>query len=138
MYYISMVLVVLATLFYHVSQKSINEDVSPGVAMIVTYTIALALSIVFAIFIEKKDILISFKKANWASYVLGVAIFVIEIGYLLVYRSGWKVNIAGLFANVVCGIILVFVGLAIYKESLSLTNVIGIIISIFGLILLKK
>lgn len=138
MYYFSMVLVVSATLFYHISQKSINENVSPGISMIVTYAVALSLSIIFLMITGNKSIAIEFKEVNWASYVLGIAIFVLEIGFLLVYRSGWNINIAGVFSNVVSGIILIFIGLIIFKENLSLTNVIGIVMSIFGLILINK
>lgn len=138
MYYFSMVLVVAATLFYHISQKSINENVSPGISMIVTYAVALSLSLIFLMFTGNKSIAIEFKEVNWASYVLGIAIFVLEIGFLLVYRSGWNINIAGVFSNVVSGVILVFIGLIVFKENLSLTNVIGIGMSILGLVLINK
>lgn len=138
MYYFSMVLVVTATLFYHISQKSINENVSPGISMIVTYAVALGLSIIFFMLTGNKSIAIEFKEVNWASYVLGIAIFVLEIGFLLVYRSGWNINIAGVFSNVVSGVILVFIGLIVFKENLSLINVIGIGMSILGLVLINK
>lgn len=138
MYYFSMVLVIFASVFYNICQKSINENVNPFISMIVTYSIALVLSILSIVFFPEKNILTSFKELNWATYILGGAIFALEVGFLLVYRSGWEINIAPLFANVITTLILIFVGLYIFKDQLSLTNVIGIFLSIVGLILMKR
>lgn len=138
MYYFSMLLVIVATLFYHVSQKSINENISPVISMTVTYGVALILSIISIFFFQKNSISMSFKQVNWASFVLGFSIFIMEIGFLFVYRSGWNINIAGLFANVISAIIIIFIGIYIFRENLSLVNLIGILMSIMGLILMKK
>jgi uncharacterized membrane protein len=137
-YYFSIILVVFASVLYNISQKSIDGSVNPFTSMIVTYTIALILSFIAIIFFPDKNIIGSFKELNWASYALGAAIFVLEIGYLLVYRSGWSINIAPLFANVVTTIVLIFFGVCVFKQQLSFTNVIGIIVSIIGLIIMKK
>ena len=138
MYYFSMFLVIIASAFYHISQKSISGGVNPAISITVTYAIALVLSLGLLVVYPTKDIMFSFKELNWASYVLGVSIFVIEIAFLLVYRSGWDINIAALFANVIVAIILIFIGLYILKEQLSIKNVAGIILSIVGLILMQK
>ncbi|WP_248479454.1 EamA family transporter [Tepidibacter aestuarii] len=133
-----MMLVIIATVFYNICQKSINENINPFASMIVTYSVALVCSIASALIFQNKNILVSFKELNWATYILGVAIFVLEIGFLLVYRSGWSINIAPLFANIITTLVLVFVGLYIFKEQLSITNIVGICLSVMGLILMKK
>ena len=137
MYYFSMVLVIIATVLYNICQKSINDNVNPVISMTATYTVALILSVIVLIFSSNKSIMASFKDLNWASYMLGVVIFLLEIGFLLVYRSGWSIDVAPLFSNVVTTIVLLFFGIYIFKQQLCFTKVIGIIISIIGLIIMR-
>ena len=138
MYYLSMIIVILASVLYHISQKSIGQNVSPMISMVITYTIALGLSLLAMIFFPSQNIIVSLKEINWASYILGIAIFAIEIGFLLVYRSGWSINITAIFANVITAIILIFFGVYFFKEQVSTTNIVGIVLSIAGLILMQK
>ncbi len=138
MYYFSMVLVIISSLFYHISQKSITEDANPAVSMMVTYGVALVLSVIMYFFLPKKEGALLLKDLNWASYVLGIAIVGLEIGFLLVYRSGWNISFAGVFANVFIGILLIPIGIFVYKEHLSLLNGLGIIMCLIGIILIKK
>ncbi|MTI46339.1 MAG: hypothetical protein FH761_00745 [Firmicutes bacterium] len=138
MYYISMIIVIAASVLYHISQKSIGENVSPIISMIVTYIVALVLSLIALIFFPSKDIVSSVKELNWASYVLGISVFAIEIGFLLVYRSGWSINVTALFSNIITTIILIFIGIYLLKEQISPVNMVGIGLSIIGLILMQK
>lgn len=139
MYVISMLMVIAASIFYHVSQKSINQNASVGLSMIVTYGVALVLSILYYLVTDHKSLTFSeaFKDINWASYVLGIAVVLLEVGYLLVYRTGWEINMAAIFANVLTGIILVFVGFVLFSEKLTMVHGIGLVVSILGLVILK-
>ena len=85
----------------NIGQKSINENVNPLTSMIINIFSSINCFFYCNYIFPSKNIMDSFKELNWASYVLGVAIFGLEIGFLLVYRSGWNINIAALFANVV-------------------------------------
>jgi len=78
------------------------------------------------------------KNINWASLVLGGSIVFLEMGYLLVYRTGWSINIVALFSNVITIMILILIGVLFYKEKLTPLNVLGIVMSIVGLILMKR
>ncbi|WP_243414721.1 EamA family transporter [Sporosalibacterium faouarense] len=133
-----MIIVIAASVLYHISQKSIGENVSPIISMIVTYIVALVLSLIALIFFPSKDIVSSVKELNWASYVLGISVFAIEIGFLLVYRSGWSINVTALFSNIITTIILIFIGIYLLKEQISPVNMVGIGLSIIGLILMQK
>ena len=137
MYYFSIILAIIATVFYNICQKSINDNVNPIISMTATYSVALILSVIALIFFSNKNVVNSFKDLNWASYMLGLVIFLLEIGFLLVYRSGWSIDVAPLFINVITTIVLVFLGIYIFKQQLSFTKVTGIIISIIGLIIMR-
>ena len=57
----------------------------------------------------------------------------LELGFLLVYRSGWKVSIAALFSNALVTVLLIPVGMLIFKEQLDLKKALGIALASVGL-----
>ncbi|MFT8349002.1 EamA family transporter [Clostridium saccharoperbutylacetonicum] len=139
MYYISMIITVLATVIYNISQKSINQSINPFISMIVTYITAIIFSILALIILPiDRNIISSLKQLNWASYVLGLSALGLEIGYLYLYRSGWNISVAPLFVSIISTIVLIVVGIFIYKTKISPMNTLGICLSIVGLILMNK
>ncbi len=138
MHYLSIILVILCTAMYHVGQKFINQDLNPMVSMTATYSVALIVSIISIFLFPSKNIADSFRELSWPSYILGIAVFGIETGFLLAYRNGWNINVAPLFSNTISTLILVVFGIFIFKEHLSTVNMIGICLSVVGLILMKK
>lgn len=138
MYNFSMMLVIVATALYNICQKSIDESINPFISMTVTYTVALVFSIISLCVFPHDSIGFSLKEVNWASYLLGFAILILEMGFLLVYRSGWEINTATLFANILTTLVLIVVGSYFYKEQLSVVNVSGIFLSVVGLILMRR
>lgn len=77
-------------------------------------------------------------KTNWTAPVLGASIVALEFGYIYVYRAGWQVNAASLTANIALACILVIVGFLVYREGLTLQQIIGIGVCIFGLFLISR
>lgn len=139
MYYISMIITILATVVYNISQKSINQSINPFISMIITYTTAIIFTILALIILPiDRNIVSSLKQLNWASYILGISALGLEIGYLYVYRSGWNIAMAPLFVSIISTIVLIIVGIFIYKTKISFTNGLGICLSIVGLILMNK
>ncbi|MBU3174916.1 hypothetical protein KPL47_00880 [Clostridium estertheticum] len=139
MNFFSMLMVILATVTYHICQKSINTSVNPAVSLIGSYGIAIITS-TFAFIIMPHDhgLIESFKQLNPASYILGFSAFTLELGYFYVYRSGWNIAVAPIFANIITAVILILIGILIYKTKITLTNIMGIMLSIMGLILINK
>ena len=109
------------------------------ISMIITYITAAIVSILALIILPiDRNIVSSLKQLNWASYVLGLSALGLEIGYLYIYRSGWDIAIAPLFVSIISTIVLIIVGIFIYKTKISFTNGLGICLSILGLILMNK
>ncbi|GFP76276.1 EamA family transporter [Clostridium fungisolvens] len=137
--YTPIFLVILSSLCYHLFQKSTPANINPIAALIITYACALVVSIVaFFILAPKTNLIQSLGDANWASFFLGLAIVGIELGFLLVYRSGWNIGSASLLSNTFVAILLIPIGLLFYKEKISLTTIAGVILCISGLILISK
>jgi len=131
--------VVGANILYHICTKSTPGDISPFAALALTYLIAGAVSIVmFFLTSEQKNILQEMTKANWATYALSASIVFLEVGYIYVYRAGWQVSIASLLGNIAVACILLFVGVLLYKETLSARQLAGVIVCGIGLFLVSK
>lgn len=140
--FIPIVMVVLSSICYHVSQKSTPSGLSPIVALIVTYVTASIVSIIsYFVFVPKSDfvgLMEAVKTANWASFLLGFAVVGLELGFLLAYRAGWNISSASLLSNTLVALMLIPIGLLFFKETISLTSVMGVVICITGLVFISR
>lgn len=138
-YYMSIAIVVLSNLFYHVFQKSIPQQFNPFISLVITYITAIAFSLVLFPFYNTNITLVEHLRLSlWPSIALGFAIVGLEIGFLLAYRAGWDISIAAVFSNIAVAIFLLPVGLLIYKENFTKTNFVGVVLCIIGLVLVKR
>jgi len=138
-FYFPLCLAVGGMLFYHLGQKSIPKDINPFYAMIIAYTAGIIVLAVCALTLPgEKSFSNSLRTSNWAVYVVGVAAACIEVGFLLAYRSGWRISIAAVATNVAVTLLLVPIGIAVFKDHLSLRNVIGLAFCLLGLILVVR
>jgi uncharacterized membrane protein len=132
------VLVVLANVFYHIIAKSTPSGTNAFLSLTITYLIAAVCSFLLYLFQGSQKLSDELSKINWTSFALGICIIGLEIGYIYVYRAGWKVNTGSLVANISLACILIVVGFLLYKESLSIIQLTGIFVCIGGLILVTK
>jgi len=132
-------IVVAANTIYNISAKSTPANINLFASLSVTYLIAMICSIImYFVTGEKKNLLLELSKANWTTYALGVAIVGLELGFLCVYRAGWKISIANLFAGITLACVLLIVGFLFYKEALSLRQLLGMGVCAAGLFLIAK
>lgn len=82
--------------------------------------------------------LASLQKLNWTSYALGLAIIGLELGYLLAYRAGWDLSLGALVSNSAVSLLLIPLGLLLFKERLTVVNGIGIVFCLIGLLLINS
>lgn len=73
---------------------------------------------------------------NWASAAWGVTLVVVEFGYILLYRAGWKISMASLMINITVALLLAGLGVLFYKEILLPRQVVGIILGLLGIFFL--
>lgn len=130
-------IIVLSNVLYNITSKSIPGSASPWAVLVVTYLVSSFLSLIaYFIFEENKNFIYSVKMINWTGFTLGISMVGLEIGYIFMYRNGWKISAASLLANILLAIILVLIGTLIYKEHISIKQIIGILLCITGCILL--
>ena len=118
--------------------KSLPGDVDPFGALMVTYLVAAIISgLIFVFAVGPSNVGVEITKINWISVVLAIAIVGLEVGYVFVYRAGWAVSTASVVANIGLACVLLVVGYLLYKENVSLTQILGIIACMIGLILIN-
>jgi len=138
-FYLPLALAVGGMLFYHLAQKSIPKGINPFYAMIIAYAVGIVLLAVCAVTIPgNKSFSSSLTESNWAVFVVGAAAACIEVGFLLAYRSGWRISIAAVATNVAVTLLLVPIGIVIFKDHLSLRNILGLVFCVLGLVLVVR
>ncbi len=131
-------IVIASNTFYNVCMKSMPGDVNPFGALMVTYLVAAVISaIIFVFAVGPSNIGVEISKINWTSIVLALAIVGLEVGYVFVYRAGWAVSTASVVANIGLACVLIVVGYFLYRENVSLNQILGIIVCMIGLILIN-
>lgn len=134
MFYVSFAIVVLSSVLYHVLQRAIATGVNPVISLMVTYVTAMLLSsLLLVIFPLRSTLYSALVELNWASVALGLAIVGLELGFLLAYRAGWNVGLAGVATNVAGALLLLPIGVALFKERPSAINVAGVFVCLLGL-----
>ncbi len=138
LFYFSITLAICSSALYHFVAKSTPANVNFSVSLIVTYAVALAVTLITALlFPADKGFAAELKNLNWASFLLAIAIVGIEFGFLLTYRAGWNLGIAAVLVNVVASLILLPVAIIFFKDKISWVNIVGIFVCLAGLVMLN-
>jgi hypothetical protein len=135
-YFLSMVLTVLSNIAYHFCQKGISTSINPLVSLLATYATAIGVTLVLLFFNpggEKIWTLTTWSRLNWASFALGLAAVGLELGFLWVYRVGWKISVAAIYSNALVTLALLPIGVLLFHEGLTLRKGAGILLALSGL-----
>ena len=134
-----LLIVVGANTIYNISTKSTPSDVNAFASLVMSYFIATIGSVLmFFLTSDSKNLLVEISKTNWSALALGIAIVGLEFGYICIYRAGWKIGVASLVANISLACVLLLIGLFVYKEVITLKQLLGMGICAVGLMLIVK
>ncbi|MBY0371657.1 hypothetical protein K2X33_13305 [bacterium] len=136
-YTFSVVLAIGANVSYHLCMKYTHPEAHPLGALAVSYLVAAASCLAYLVFFGE-SLRASFTHLNWAPIALGFSICFLELGFLLAYRSGWNISLAALYVNVAVGLILLPIGIWVFRDKLSAANLLGVGFALVGLLLLGK
>ena len=139
LFYFSISLAIVSTVFYHICQKLTPANVNPALALAVTYGVSVVLCFVvlFVFFPLKANVVTELRKLNWASYALALALVGVEVSTLLACRTGWNISLAALVINITAAVLLVLIGLLLFNEKVALVNKIGVVVCMAGLVMVN-
>ncbi len=134
-----LLLIVLSNVIYNITTKSTPGNASPFLSLTITYLMGGVCTFLIYLFTSSGQGLGSdLKTLNWSSWILGLAIIGLEVGYIYLYRQGWNISTGSLVANILLAVALIGVGVVFYKETLALRQIGGILLCVAGLVLICK
>lgn len=132
-------LVILSNTVYQICAKSVPDKMNPFASLTVTYLVGAALSAVLYFLLNRGGNLIKeYTNLSWAPFALGISIVGLEVGFIYAYKVGWQVSTASIVQSAFLAVVLLLVGFFLYRESLSLNKIIGMIICLVGLYFINK
>jgi len=133
----SAAIVIASIVAYQICMKVIPTHVNPISALVTFYTTALLCTLVAARFIPVDMPSWSTAEFSWAAVFVGIAIVGIELGYLLMYRSGWNLATAPLLVMGGAAVLLVPISLLVFRQPWSARYLFGMALCLYGLYLLS-
>lgn len=137
LYLFPLLLVIFSNVFYHIMSKQIPVSLNPFLGLTLTYAVAFCISIVLFLLTKKENFMTELREINLSSFLIGITVLGLEGGYLLMYRNGWEISKSSLAANICVAVILLFIGLFFYKESISVKKLIGAALCILGVFIMN-
>ena len=132
-------LVVLSNTVYQICAKSIPETVNPLAALTITYlTAAVASVVLYCVLNRDVNLIQQWRQINWASIVLGLVLVGLEVGFIYAYKAGWQVSTAATVQSAFLAILLLVVGLILYREAITWNKIVGVVVCLIGLAILNK
>ena len=132
-------LAIVATVGYHLVLKVTPANVNPVLSLAATYlVVAVALVTVYLLAPAATPAREAVKLLNWTVFALAAAIIFLDVGFLMLYRSGFDVSLGQLVTQSAAALLLLGLGVVLFRERLNLANLAGIALCVVGLWLINR
>ncbi len=138
MYYASAILATIGTILYHNFAKRIPSTIDPMVSIVGTYLLILLIGFIILPFsMEKGSLMQNIRQLSWVQVGIAVSVMMIELGFVMMYRSGWDLSLGNVVTSVVINLALLGIGVLLLGEQVSWINVAGVVLSIAGVAMIS-
>lgn len=136
---IALVLAIGSTVAYHLVTKLVPAGANPIAMLFTAYVVGMVLcgGILLVMPVES-GLRGHFAQVNWTAPALAMSIVVIDLAFILLYRSGFPVSIGALVTQVSAALALLGLGYLVFRDRLSPTNVVGVALCFAGLWLVNR
>lgn len=132
-------LAALGNVAYHLGQKSLSHHINPMLMLAVLYAFAMLGTLaLMPLFGKARLVQAAELAANPRLWLAAAGIMLIELGFLMAYRTGGSVQWSGVAVNGAAALLLVPFGLLVFKEPLSWQKIAGIVLTLAGLYCLVR
>jgi drug/metabolite transporter (DMT)-like permease len=132
-------LAIAATVAYHVILKLTPGSANPFLSLMLTYGLVTVLfGAVLAFGPGAFEWRQELRLLNWTALGLALAIIGLDLGFILLYRSGYEVSLGALVTQSAAAMLLLVVGVLVFREKLSLANGVGVALCLAGLWLVNR
>ena len=136
---ISVSIVIVAISVYQTNMKLVSSELNPLHVLVTIFSTALICTLAAVKFFPAEQLATKvpfFPNFPLPAVIVGIAIVGIELGYLMMFRSGWHLAAAPLVTMGGAAIILVFIGALFFQQAITVRSVSGLLVILFGLYLL--
>lgn len=131
-------MIVASNIAYNLLTRATPRGVNPYFSLLGTYLMsAAAAAVMYLLTRHGTTAAENLRQMDWTSWALGLALVGLETGYIYLYRAGWKLSLGSLVANITLAVILLFIGLAVFRETITLRQWAGAALCVGGLLLLN-
>ena len=134
-----LVLAIVCTVGYHLVLKLTPAGASPLLSLLVTYGLVTllfgALLLLSPGGFEWRQEL---RQLNWTALALALVIVGLDLGFLFLYRSGYEVSLGALVTQSAAALVLLGIGVAVFREKLTAANSAGLVLCLAGLWLVNR
>ncbi|HZZ84292.1 MAG TPA: hypothetical protein VFE30_07115 [Anaeromyxobacteraceae bacterium] len=130
----------LGSVTYHLGQRTNSARVNPMVLLMALYAVAFLLCAVAAPLFSDGGRAYAWSRelVRWPVLLLALGAVLIEIGFLLAYRSGAMMQWSAVAVNGAAALLLVPLACLVFRESFSAQRAIGIALTLAGLGLVTR
>ncbi len=130
---------IAGTVGYHLVLKLTPSGANPFLSLAITFAIGSAAFVgIYAVSPTSTPLREALGQLNWTTLVLASVIVLLDLSFLMLYRSGFEVSLGQLITQSAAALLLLLLGVAFFAEKLSLANVAGILLCVAGLWLINK
>jgi drug/metabolite transporter (DMT)-like permease len=124
---------------YQVMQKGVSHSAHPVLSLLAFYGLAAVLSLpLFLLYPLSGSLREGLGELNWAVVGVAASIVLIELGFLLAYRSGGSLQSLYVTSAAFTAAALLLIGLLLHGESVTPTKLAGLGLALGGIWLLSR
>lgn len=136
---IALALAVASTVAYHLITKLVPAGAHPVATLLAAYLFGSFLCVgILLVMPAESGFRGLFTQVNWTAPALAVAVVLLDLAYILLYRSGFPVSFGALVTQVAAALVLLGLGFLYFKDRLTITNVVGVVLCLAGLWLVNR
>lgn len=137
-----LLLAIVCTVGYHLVLKVTPAGANPLLSLMITY--ALVTLLLGALLVVSPGGGSGFewrhelRQVNWTAFALAAVIIGLDLGFLFLYRSGFEISLGALVTQSAAALLLLAIGVGVFREKLSMANVAGLVLCLAGLWLVNR
>jgi len=130
---------ILCTVGYHLVLKLTPAGVNPLLSLMLTYAlVTLVFGVILLVAPGGFEWRHEFRQLNWTALALAAVIVGLDLGFLYLYRGGFEVSLGALVTQSAAAMLLLVVGVAVFREKLTTANAVGLLLCLAGLWLVNR
>ena len=130
---------ILCTVGYHLVLKLTPAGVNPLLSLMLTYAlVTLVFGVILLVAPGGFEWRQELRQLNWTALALAAVIVGLDLGFLYLYRGGFAVSLGALVTQSAAAMLLLVVGVAVFREKLTTSNAVGLLLCLAGLWLVNR